>query len=141
MVNISKKKLSEDILSKINSKFIDTIYNLESKKSVGDFINDILTPSEKIVLTKRLTIIFMLQEDLSLYRIHKILNVSEATVRRIGLILDKGGYSSISKIVKKKKNREMFWSEFRTTFNFKIKYKNDKRRWDFLDDIYGKYGL
>jgi uncharacterized protein YerC len=139
MVNISKKKIEENVFVSINKRFVDTIYNLGSKKSIKLFLEDILTPSEKIVLIKRLAIIFMLYEHISMYRIHKILNVSESTVKKIALEVEKGEHLCITKIVEKKKNRDLFWADIEVILRCGMP-EMGKGRWKFLDDIYGKYG-
>ncbi|MCK4386993.1 MAG: hypothetical protein KAV41_02845 [Candidatus Pacebacteria bacterium] len=141
MVNISKRKLKKDILNKINNKLIETIYKLDDKKSINLFLNDLLTYSEKVVLIKRLSIIFMLYEGLSGYRIHMMLNVSQATVLKIAVKIDKGGYENILKIVKQKKNRATFWAGMEMVLQCGMPPIVGKGRWSFLDELYGKYNL
>jgi uncharacterized protein YerC len=83
MVRVSKNKINKEIYSKINSQFVSSLMCLDSKKKSLDFIDELFTQSEKVMLAKRLAIIIMLKEGLSQYAIWKALNVSPATLTRI----------------------------------------------------------
>ncbi|MEA2112696.1 MAG: Trp family transcriptional regulator [Patescibacteria group bacterium] len=141
MVNISKKKLSGDVFNKINNRLIETIYNLNTKNSVNQFFNEILSYPEKVILAKRFSIIFMLHEEMSWYRIHKILNVSIATVRKVSTKIELEEYKNILKIVKRKKNRKTFWTEMDIVLKMGMPPIVGKGRWKFLDELYEKYDI
>ncbi len=141
MARISKKKLKQEVLDKINNRFVATIARLGTKQSARMFLNDLLGRSEKIVLAKRLSIIFMLYEGISMYRISKLLKVSESTVKKIAVKIDRGGYEHIIKIVKQKKNRVAFWAGMEVILRCGMPPIVGKGRWSFLDELYGKYNL
>lgn len=86
MVNISKRQLSEEILVKIFELFFKIITKSRNKESFLEIINDFLTPKEKILLAKRITIIYLLIKEVEQCNIAKILNVSTATVSKYALI-------------------------------------------------------
>ena len=141
MVNISKKKLKKDILDQINNRLINTIAQLETNLSTKNFINDLLSEFEKIVLAKRLSVIFMLQENISWYRISRLLNLSPTTVRKIAREIDLAGYENIIKIAKQKKNKVTFWAGMDLVLRAGIPPIVGKGRWNFLDELYGKYDI
>ncbi len=133
MARVSKEKLKKKVLEQINSRLIDTISKLETNSSTKNFINDLLGEEEKIVLAKRLAIIFMLQENISWYRITKLLKVSSTTVKRIALSIDSGKYENILKIVKQKKNRVTFWDNLDKVLKCGMPPIVGKGRWNFLN--------
>jgi len=141
MVNVSKKKLQKDVLNQINNRLVETVAVLKTNDSTKNFINDLLGESEKIVLAKRLSIVFMLQENISWYRISTLLKVSDTTVKKIAVKIDRGGYKNILKIVKQKKNRRAFWAGMEVIVRCGMPPIVGKGRWNFLDELYGKYDL
>ncbi len=141
MVNISKKKLEDSVFNKMNDRLVETIYNLNTKNSINYFLGELLTYSEKVVLAKRFSIIFMLYEKMSWYRIHKVLNVSIATIRKMAIKIDLEEYENILEIVKQKKNRKTFWTEMDIVLRMGMPPIVGKGRWKFLDELYGKYDI
>jgi len=141
MVRVSKQKLKQEVLDKINNRFIAVVAEMNTRQSAKAFLNDLFSFSEKIVLTKRLSIIFMLYEGISMYRISTLLKVSESTVKKIAVKIDRGGYENILKIVKQKKNRATFWAGMDIVLRAGMPPIVGKGRWNFLDELYGKYDL
>ncbi len=141
MARVSKEKLKKKVLEQINFRLIDTVSKLETNSSTKDFINDLLGEEEKIVLAKRLAIIFMLQENISWYRISKLLKVSESTVRRISIKVDFGEYENILKIVRQKKNKKTFWDGMDLVLKMGIPSIVGAGQWNLLDELYEKYQI
>lgn len=141
MVNVSKKKLKKSVSDKINSRLVNIIANLETNTSTEGFLNNLLTESEKIVLAKRLSIIFMLYEKISMYRIHVVLNVSKSTVIKVANDIDFGKYENILEIVKKRKNRVTFWTGMEIVLKCGMPPIVGKGRWDFLNQLDEKYNF
>ncbi|MCK5286097.1 MAG: helix-turn-helix domain-containing protein [Candidatus Pacebacteria bacterium] len=133
MARVSKEKLKKNVLDQINFGLIDTITRLESNNSTKNFVNDLLGDSEKIVLAKRLAIIFMLQENISWYKISKALKVSPATVKRIAIDIDLEKYKDIIEIIKQKKNRVTFWEGLDKVLKCGMPPIVGKGRWNFLN--------
>lgn len=125
----------------MNDRLVETIYNLNTKNSINYFLGELLTYSEKVVLAKRFSIIFMLYEKMSWYRIHKVLNVSIATIRKMAIKIDLEEYENILEIVKQKKNRKTFWTEMDIVLRMGMPPIVGKGRWKFLDELYGKYDI
>jgi len=80
MAQVSKYPLSKDVDEQISDLFIETISRITDKKLVTDFLSDLLTPTEKIMLTKRLAIYYMLGKGYDYRTIKHVLKVSSATV-------------------------------------------------------------
>jgi len=138
MARVSKEKLKKKVLGQINYRLVDTLAKLETDSSVKDFMDDLLGESEKIVLAKRLAIIFMLQENISWYRISRVLKVSKTTVKRIAIDIDLDKYENIIKIIKQKENRITFWESLDKVIKCGMPPIVGKGRWNFLDERYRK---
>lgn len=141
MVNVSKHKLKNKVMNQINDRLIDTIYKLENSSSTKSFLNDLLSESERITLAKRLSVIFMLQEDISWYRISRILKVSQTTVQKIAIDIGYGEYKNILKIVKVEKNRMTFWEGLDKVLKCGMPPIVGKGRWNFLDDSFERFNF
>ena len=141
MARVSKEKLKKKVLEQINFRLIDTVSKLETNSSTKDFINDLLGEEEKIVLAKRLAIIFMLQENISWYRISRLLKVSPSTVRKVAIDIDFKKYENILKIVRQKKNKKTFWDGMDLVLKMGIPSIVGAGQWNLLDELYEKYQI
>ena len=53
MAQVSRRRLSEKVEKRIEEIFLRTISKLNKEEDVLQFLNEFLTPTEKIVLSKR----------------------------------------------------------------------------------------
>ena len=103
MPHISQKPLSEEEFKRIYKEFIRSVSRFKDQKSFEQFFWEFLTPTEKVMLAKRLAVIVLLNKGLSSYEIWKFLNVSPSTIERLGVKLDRNGYKHIVKTLSDKK--------------------------------------
>lgn len=106
---VSKRVLNEELQSKIFNVFIKTLVDLKYEDEVKDFLEDLLSPTEKIMLVKRLAIAILLSKGYTYEAIDNILKVSRPTINRVSFALryGKSGYQkAISKIVRQEKREE-----------------------------------
>jgi len=75
-------------------------------------IRSILTPTERIMLAKRLAIITMLEEDRSDYEIMKTLNVSISTIRRLDKKRSAGHFDPLCRVF----NRNLSFMDYLEIF-------------------------
>ncbi|MFH2013563.1 MAG: Trp family transcriptional regulator [Patescibacteria group bacterium] len=136
MVRTSKQQVEKDVLKQINNRLVDVVSKLETDTSARSFLDDLLSESEKIVLAKRLSIIFMLYEKISWYRISVLLKVSQTTVKKVASDIGLEKYENILKIVRQKKNRVTFWEGMDIVLRCGMPPIVGKGRWNFLE----KYG-
>jgi len=129
MTNVSKRLMKKEVFIRINNQFREIVSNLKSSAGTQEFMSDFLTRSEELMLSKRLSIIFMLNEDIPFGVVTKTLKVSPTTVTKIGRILDRGGYQGVLKEIRKKKNREFFWAELEVLFRMGMPPIVGKGRW------------
>lgn len=80
MPQISRNKLKPKIKKNITDQLVITIADLD-RKSARVFFDHFFSDTEKVMFAKRLSIIYLLREGLSPYRVSQLLKVSHATVR------------------------------------------------------------
>jgi uncharacterized protein YerC len=134
MSNISKKKLEKEISDKIHNRFIKTMVDLRGNKG-SVFVEELFTPTEKIIFAKRLAGLLMLAQDVSSYKVSKLLRLSLSTTARMRIDYESNKYSSVAEIVKKKKDRDKFWAELEVFVRFGMP-EMGKNRWKWLDDFF-----
>ena len=80
MTRISKKYIKEEIISKLYRLFFEIFSRTDGQQSFLLLIDDILSPSEKIMIAKRFGIIYLLIKGVDFRSIADTLKVSTATV-------------------------------------------------------------
>ncbi|MEK7175803.1 MAG: Trp family transcriptional regulator [Patescibacteria group bacterium] len=103
MPHVSKKRLSRKTQGKIFSKLIVVLGHARNHRDLAYELDELLTETEKIMLAKRLAIIFMLDSNIPQHRISDALSVSLSTVTRFSLGVEEGKYDFIRNISKKDK--------------------------------------
>ena len=102
MPQVSKRPLSKNLYS----IFWQTLADLKSSADVKEFLTDLLTPTEKVMLAKRLAIALMLIKGYDYASIRSSLKVSPQTIGSVSLWLKYSGSGyrkSIERIIKKQK--------------------------------------
>lgn len=135
MAFVSKKPLKKEVQTQLNQQFIRTIVELRTVNGGKNFISELLTDTEQVMLAKRLMTIFMLAENISQYKISKILNVSSSTVARTAHLMNSGAFSHLVRICRKKKDREVLLRELEVIVRFGMPSMG-KDRWGWLDELY-----
>jgi len=113
MPQVSKYPITQDVYNRIFEIFYKTLADIKTPSEVKEFIEDFLSPTEQIMLSKRLAIAVLLAKDFDYRTISKILRVSLATIAMVAALLKyKGrGYKKVvGKIIKSEK-REEFWQK------------------------------
>jgi TrpR-related protein YerC/YecD len=91
MAQISKYPISKKVYERILDIFFKTLVDIKTRNEANQFIKDFLTPTEQIMLAKRLAIAFLLEKDYDYRTISKILRVSLPTIASVNLIRKYGG--------------------------------------------------
>lgn len=108
MSQVSKRLVAKDIEKRMQEILWESFSSLRRSKDAELFLSDLLTPTEKIVLAKRLAIAVLLSKGYDNEAIMGILKVSSSTVAKIKLALGGKGY----KMVLGKLLRKEAWKEF-----------------------------
>jgi len=86
MVQISRRKLPEEILSKLFLLFFEIVGNKDDKNEFSIIINDLFSETEQIMIIKRLAIIYLLLKNIDQRAIADTIKVSPSTVSKFALI-------------------------------------------------------
>lgn len=110
MPQVSKYPLSSSTERRLFQLFWETISNLKESSKAEEFFNDLLSPTEKIMLSKRLAIAVMLMKGYDYSTIRSTLKVSPGTIGSVSAWLKYSGtgYRRVfDKLLKKEKFKEI----------------------------------
>lgn len=91
MPQVSKNPIPKETEKKIRKAFIKALVDIGSEREMERYIFDLLTPTEQIMLAKRLAIAALLIEGLPYREIAERIKVSTATIGRVKLWLGTAG--------------------------------------------------
>ena len=113
MAQVSRRHLSPKAQQRIFELFLRSFVLCSDKSQAACFIEDLLTPTEKVMLSKRFSIAFMLLNGYDYTTIKNTLKVSSATVGTISVWLkEKGrGYRQIISKIKKDEKLQKIWQD------------------------------
>lgn len=114
MGRVSKHFMNPQIEKRVYEVFIESVKNIKTPGEVVDFLNDLLSPVEKIMMAKRVAVAFLLLEDKYTYdEISRTLKVSKGTIAKIQAVfaLQGNGYRKILGGILKKKQAKTVISE------------------------------
>ncbi len=133
MPHISNKKIKDDDLKRIKNQLVSIFDTAGNKRKSDALLREFLTYTENIMFSKRLAILFMLDQKISKNYISSVLSVSPSTISRISLKLEENKYPFISKIMKK--NRKDIWDILEIIIKAGLPPKIGKGRWQWLNEI------
>jgi len=111
MSQVSKYQLSKQVEEEIKSVFAETLSLLSNKEDIFAFTDDFLSPTERIMLSKRIAIAMMLKKGYNYEIIKDILKVSQATIASVNLKLKytgKGYHQVLDRILRQQKINAIF---------------------------------
>lgn len=113
MTQVSKRVLLEKVEKRILDLLWTSLSSLSTRDKIALFLDDLLTPTEKIMLSKRLAIAFMLIKGYDYPSINNRLNVSDQTIWNVKINLaNRGkGYKMVIEQIMNKERWEKFWQD------------------------------
>lgn len=117
MVRISEKRVKKEIFVRILDQLFDYVVGVKTKSESKRFLNEFFTPSEKIMLAKRLALIVMLKRGYSFTAIRKTLKMSESTIAKFWRLLRQSKFSFIQEKELAKKKKKEFWETLEKILN------------------------
>ena len=91
MTQVSRRILDRKAQERMQEIFLDALGKIHGRQQVSDFIKDFLTPTEQIMLPKRLAIAYLLTRGFDQRRIAQYLKVSNTTITRVSTAMKLGG--------------------------------------------------
>ena len=110
MTKVSRRFLNKELENYIFEVFIKTIIELRNPQDVQNFIEDLLSPTERIMLVKRLAIAILLAKAYTYDNIDDTLKVSRPTITKVSFFLKHGksGYRKVvNKILEQQRNEAL----------------------------------
>lgn len=104
MTQVSKYPVSKDVYDRVFDLFIETVVSLKLKEEAKNFFDDYLSPTERVMLAKRLAVAILLKKKYQYREISKILRVSTSMINTVSLSLKFRG--TFDKIVEKVVRKE-----------------------------------
>lgn len=117
MSQVSKHPLQKEVYNEIFDTFLQTIASLNTKGEVASFFEEFLTPTEKIMFSKRLAAGLLIAEGYDYKQISNLLKTSSTTISTFSAFYKYGkGYKKVIDNIKI--NKEV--SEFLRNIGEKI---------------------
>ena len=112
MSQLSKLPIRRDLEEQMFDLFSSTVVSFKDKGEIEDFLSDLLSPIEKMMLAKRLAIALMLEKDYTYPMIGKTLRVTPTTIASVSMQLRYAGkgYKKIVEKILSNGDYEGFWS-------------------------------
>jgi len=111
MAQVSRYPLKKEVEEKIFEILLKTIADLKKPEEVNEFLEDFLSPVEKIMLAKRLAIAILLAKGYDYRGIREVLKVTPGTVAEVNLKLKYGGKGYkrvVEKFLREEKIEKLF---------------------------------
>lgn len=132
MPHVSSIKIQEKLFVELFEQLASLQTNLQKKEAVG-LMGDLLTDTEKVMVTKRCAAVLMLHQGHSSYEVWNMLKLSQSTVARIKLGYEVGAYDHLVTIFDTKKiAKDRFWETLEKVLQLGMPSMG-KDRWKFLD--------
>lgn len=131
-MRLSRFKLSEEKLEKLFTLFFEIVGKNKNKEEFRKIITDVLSPPERIMVAKRIAIMYLLIKKIDYYSICQVLKVSGATVAKFSLLMERseGIVPVFNKILRNEKVVDFFEDLFNTFFAPGVPGINWKRAWE-----------
>lgn len=107
MTQISKRQLDSSTQKRVYEIFIDVLKEVQTSSEVQSLLEDFFTPTERVMLPKRLCIAFLLMKGYDQRSIASYLKVSFTTINRVSTALKVGG-KGYSLVLGRLQKREQF---------------------------------
>jgi Trp operon repressor len=118
MVRLSRFRLTNRQLEKLFSLFFEVVGKNKSKSDFLKIISDVLSPPERIMIAKRIAIMYLLMKQVDHRIICHVLKVSTATVAKFAVVMEKsvGVIPLFDKMLRNEKIVEFFQDVFNAFF-------------------------
>lgn len=135
MSQVSKYPISKTITDRIFEIFAKTLINIKNENDANLFVTDLLTPTEKIMLAKRLAIAYLLEKNYDYQTIKQIIKVSSGTVASVNIARKYGnnGYKKLlNKINEDEKLQKLVDEAISKILSVPSELERGKGTWSYL---------
>lgn len=142
MTQVSRYPISKAIADRIFEIFLKSLVKIHNQEEADQFISDLLTPTEKIMLSKRLAIALLLKKDYDYRAIQETIKVSAATVASVNMMIkygSKGYINLLNKILKEEKLINLMEEAVSKILTFPAQATKGGMAWRYLKDEVDKH--
>lgn len=112
MARISRFKLNEKVYEKLFILLFEVVGKRSNKEDFNKIMVDLLSPVERIMIAKRIVIIYLLMKEIDYRAICKVIKVSNGTVSKFRLIIEKSeGIVPVLKYLLREDKIALFFKE------------------------------
>jgi len=113
MTQISRYPVHKKVEARMFEVLRETISDLKTTEDIEDFLHDFLSPVEKIMLAKRLSIAVLLHKGYKYATISAILRVTPPTISQVSLLLKYSGrgYKKVVEKIALNEKMNAFWEK------------------------------
>jgi uncharacterized protein YerC len=113
MTQVSKVPLRKEIETRVFEIFLSSFAKANKKEEIDHYLQDLLSPTERIMLAKRISIAFLLDKGYDQRTVSRILKVSLTTVNRVSLRVQLGGdgFRKVIKAIALDEKKNNFWQK------------------------------
>ncbi|MBI5127157.1 hypothetical protein HZA76_01750 [Candidatus Roizmanbacteria bacterium] len=91
MTRISRFPVDDKVLEKLYLLMFEVVSSMDEEEEFSKIINELLSPTEKIMIAKRIAIIYLLMKKINYTNISDVLKVSSETIAKFKMIMIKNG--------------------------------------------------
>ena len=123
MTKVSRIPLKKETWDKVFALFIDTLTNITDRGKLSNFVNDFFSPSERIMLSKRLAAAVLLAKGHSYESVRGKLRLSPPTIAKISrkVKYEGKGLNLVLEEIFKKQAKAIFTEEIKDVFDLPVK--------------------
>lgn len=88
MVRISPYKIGPEAYEKVFAVFYEVVGKDREREEFNDILRELLSPAERIMIVKRIAIIYLLMKNIDYETICEVLKVSNSTVSKYRLLME-----------------------------------------------------
>lgn len=104
MAQVSRRKIKEEKLERIFDLFFDVIVKVKDKKQADNVLKELLTPTERIMIAKRIACFYLIMKNVPSREIKKLISYSTSTAAYMKYALDTS--KSLKDFIKKRMKDE-----------------------------------
>ncbi len=110
MPPLSHFKIDDEVLEKLFKLFFEVVGKNHQQEQFEEIIKDIFSPVERIMIAKRVAVVYLLMKNIDYLTICQTIKVSSATVSKFNFLMTKstGVVPALNKILKNEKIEDFF---------------------------------
>src|SRR3989344_3848680 len=110
MPQVSRRKLPKDLEDRIKASFYEAVGVVKSDAEGALFLRDLLTPTERVMIPKRLAIAILISKGWSNSQVCRTLNVTNSTVASVIRTFEaSGGFKSVINKLQSNESWRSLW--------------------------------